>query len=467
MEKYSSTRHALGLYNNVSVTAYYSKPEAERLDRLRSIVFGALATVIQQHPVLSAIPVDEELPTAHFVHLPAVDLNRAVTFVERTQVYKADGQVDEELDRVLERQHNTNFKDGLGDCPYWRLIVLHHPSIPSHFAASFVFHHALADGGSGLAFHRAFHAALLALDKKTISTADTPAAAQPSITALVPSLEEMHPLPLTIWFVLVAIWGSIFPMQTARLWTGPSINFSHRQRRLRTVVVSAHNTSAIVQATRAQGSSLTAVIPVLLAIAVFSNLDAEQFEVVRASIPISLRHILPADRVTLDTIGVYVSQTQSDYRRSDLLSSLEGNPSTQGIWAAAKATKASLSSGVARKGRNEPAGMLRWAGPLKEYMEQKQGKQPESSFEFSNIGAFKYAVTPGEEDWRVERMVFGQDGNIVGPVFQTAGASGPDGSLTVTFAWLDGQLEEEWICKVMLDFEKQVAALATSESQTR
>ena len=158
VEQFSSARHHLGFYHNVGLSAALTC-QALRSADLKATVFSALAIVIERHPALSSIVMDEDSNEPYFGRLPEINLETSVTFVTR-QIPVTENGRDVELDTILEIQHNTSFKANHGVLPYWRLIIVTPANQENEFVASFIFHHSLGDGASGMAFHRDFLAAL-------------------------------------------------------------------------------------------------------------------------------------------------------------------------------------------------------------------------------------------------------------------------------------------------------------------
>jgi hypothetical protein len=159
LEQFSSARHHLGFYNNVGVSASYST--VQDLNNIKENVLSAVAIVIRRHPILSAIPVDEDSTTPYFARLPTINLDNTVTFIARKKPFPKSDR-DQELDNLLEVQHNTSFKANYGCLPFWRLIVLTNSESERDFIACFIYHHSLGDGISGVIFQKHFEAALAA-----------------------------------------------------------------------------------------------------------------------------------------------------------------------------------------------------------------------------------------------------------------------------------------------------------------
>ena len=135
--------------------------------------------MINRHPILSAIPIDEDSAHPYFARLPSINLEEAVTFLIRRDPLQGKNEADIELDALLQNQHNLSFKARYGEMPFWRLIILMNPRPMTgsgvEFTASFMFHHALGDGGSGMIFHKHFLSALLSNSPPlTITTIPSP-----------------------------------------------------------------------------------------------------------------------------------------------------------------------------------------------------------------------------------------------------------------------------------------------------
>ncbi|KAF2715545.1 hypothetical protein K504DRAFT_422419 [Pleomassaria siparia CBS 279.74] len=152
LETYSTIRHHLGYYTNVGISVTYSHPSAFAASNIQNVIFAALRRVIAEHSILSAVSLNEgaSYPEAYFARLPSIDLRTCVTFPTRKTAVPGDGEGDAELDALLAEQHNINFRDHVGTKPFWRLVVLCAPNAKKEFTATWIFHHGLADGTSGV-----------------------------------------------------------------------------------------------------------------------------------------------------------------------------------------------------------------------------------------------------------------------------------------------------------------------------
>ena len=211
------------------MTASYSLPRASSLP-LGNYIHEACRILVGQHPILSAIPVDEDTNDPQFVRLPGVQLEKCVLFQEqresvtRTTEDGSNGSNpgsgnDPELDELLNIQHNKPFTP---PDPFWRLCILTDVSSPREFTAAFVFHHALAYGASGMAFHRTFREALSMAVRKGPSN-PPPAIPSPS-TPLLPNVEALHPMPVSLLHLLTVVFKEkVRSRRDPGLWTGSKI----------------------------------------------------------------------------------------------------------------------------------------------------------------------------------------------------------------------------------------------------
>jgi hypothetical protein len=255
---------------------------------LREIIFSAVSAVIQRQLILSAFPVDEDSATPYFARLPEINLEEAVMFFTRqNNPYDGHSQ-DPELDSVLEKQHNTDFKINYGEVAFWRLVILTKPNSQTDFAASFIYHHSRGDGASGVAFQKHFFSAVksapAALKSKVIPTPNTP---------LLHNLELLHPLPIP----------ASFPSRPSRPWTGGLIHLPVKTH-IQTHVFPQDLTTHLLYACRTHQATLTATLAVLIT-RVLIHLPLASPERKRI-IPTNIRRFLPDDRIADDDMGVWI-----------------------------------------------------------------------------------------------------------------------------------------------------------------
>ncbi|EEQ32965.1 Alcohol acetyltransferase [Microsporum canis] len=450
LERYSTARNPQRFYTNVAVTASYELPSSCELP-LRDCIYSALETLIGQHPVLSAIPLEEESKEPYFARLPEISLDQCVSFRERSG-READAEADAELDQMLNVQHNVSFAAPL---PYWRLSVLTGPRDGRRFTAAYVWHHAIGDGSSGKAFHRTFLQALRGVCSAS-SPADVKSVVPSPKTPLLPNLEQVYPMPLSIFFILAVLFRAKIwkPARDPGLWTGSKTTLP-LENQIRHLVVSQRDTAAFRGLCRENKTTVTAALQTVLAKALFAHLP-EQYTRLCCEGAISNRRWLTDDSITDDSLGVWVQEFQEAYCRDSV--------SEAGFWDDARRSKQNLDRILALRGKNCITSMLKYVGDYKnELFLPKLGKEREKSFEVSNIGVYKPAspsstTDDAEKGPRIDRMVFTQSSNVFGSAISTSVITGPDGCLVLGFSWQKGVVDAALVAAFIASVKQELAS---------
>lgn len=468
LETYSTARHHLGIYNNVGFTATYHTTEIPSAP-IESTVFTALRHVILTHPVLSAIPLNEDqsFPAVYFARLPEIDLRTCVDIRERRTDIPEDGQSDEELDGLLAEQHARSFKEDVGTRPFWRVVVLKPKAGADVFTISWFFHHALADGVSALLFHEAF---LAGLEKSVLKTDASPLVAS-STAPLLPSLETLHPMSISWSFFLPAILAAILPSffnkRPAKLWTGkpiPSTINPPPQPKYRTLVFSAETSSTLVQLGREQGVSVTATLHCLVASSLFASLPPNEYDKLKIEGPTSVRKFLDALNSKPNQMTNAVAQYAFLHTRpSEEVESPQNQTALHTFsWDEARSVKSTIQTELAKKGNDSPIALLKYISDMQKYFQDKLGQPRSASAEISNVGVWKNN-SRSEVKWSVGRMVFSQYANVVGYPFAVNAVTGGDQNLVLNFCWYEGAIDGELMAKVIDGVYTRVKHLANEK----
>ncbi|KAF2634812.1 hypothetical protein P280DRAFT_212505 [Massarina eburnea CBS 473.64] len=462
-ETFSTTRHHLGFFRNVSFAATYTYTDTSLSTPLKPLVYQSLRTVIARHSILSAVPVNEDKshPDVYFARLPCIDLKTCVLFVEREKGFKGDGR-DEELELTLQEQHNRNFKDELGTKPFWRLIVLHAPGDSSTFTAVWVFHHALADGSSALVFHGAFLAALKVASATQSATDAVDYVVESSQTTLIPALDDLHPLPISTLFLIKALLGSILPSwfnpRPAKLWTGAPVTSEPlaAKCKVRSLVLSPSTTKRVLELGRKNRTTMQGTLQSLLASATLANLDEQEYSRVRISGPISLRRFMRWDGGSLDDEFVNgVSEYTLVHGREAENESIS--------WDTARTVRAAIQTELDKKGSNSVIGLLRYVSDMHKFFTEQVGKERGNSLELSNVGGWKASRGAGGTGegwrWKVGRCAFSQSPNVTGAALAVSVVTGGDGCAVLVFTWHDGIVEDMFVERVVGTVERAVETI--------
>jgi hypothetical protein len=435
------------------VTAAYRLSEWA-VPPLKGHIYRACEILIAQHPSLGAIPVDEGTQHPVFVRLPEIDLDKCVSFQQRSQehgIVHDPGQIsrDVELDEVLQTEHNTPFTPGL---PYWRLRILTDPTDARRFTAVFVYHHTIGDGSSGKAFHRTFARALR--EVQSSPSGETRNLVIPPTSPLLPNLEQVMPLPVSIWYLAKELLNDkIGPRDDPLVWTGSRITVP-LVNQIRHLSLSRSTTARLRKACQLSGTTITAALQIMTAGIVFNHLPAT-FKKLRCSGSISLRRWLP-DPITDDSIGVWVQGYEEIYKRDNF----KGQDLP---WNEAKRSKQTIEEVLKRKGRDQSVGLLKYVSDYHQGLFlSKVGKPRHSSFELSNIGAY---IVDGDNSHadapEIGRMVFSQSVNVTGSALVVSAVTGGDGCLVLAFSWQKGVLELDFVESVIDEFKQRLDELTS------
>lgn len=446
MEQYSTARNPLGFYYNVAVAATYTLPESSL--SIKDYVYRACEAAIFQHPILCAIPVGEDTKEPHWARLPEIDLGRSVSSQKRSHPFPGEDEKDDELEKLLNIQHNIAFSPPL---PYWRVCLLLDAGNKRRFTAAFVFHHAVGDGTSGKAFHKSF---LEGLHAVTESSAETRQVISSPTMPLLPSIEEIHPMTLTIPYLATTLFKEkVWSWRDPGLWTGSEIRVP-LETQMRHIVIPKSLATSFRHACRRNNTTITAALQTIVSRAVFTHIP-DNFTQLKCNGPLSSRKFLP-DIVTDDSIGVWIQDYNEFYSRDDVM--LDSFP-----WSEAQRSRRTIESTLSLQGTNASPNLLRYVNDFhQELFLSKVGKQRGSSFELSNIGVFAPGLNLNDDPSKphIGRMIFSQCASVTGCAVEISVISGGDGCLVLALSWQTGVVEEGLASSVIETVEKEVHELA-------
>ncbi|PGH05988.1 hypothetical protein AJ79_06677 [Helicocarpus griseus UAMH5409] len=447
-ERYSTTRHYLKFYLNVAVTATYTLP-ATCSQPTKSYIYRACTMLIAQHPILSAVPVGEDTNQPYFARLPTISLDKTVFFTERQHGYpnsNIPSSLDPDLDlqEILNIQQNMSFSP---PSPFWRLCILTDPNHGNVFTASFVFHHAIGDGLSGMAFHKAFLRALHLISSSPSSCPEVDNLVTAPKIPLLPNVEALHPMPVTIPYLASILFRKkIWNKRDPGLWTGSKI-IEPLKNEIRLLALSETQTTLFRDLCRKNKTTLTAALQTTVAGALF-RIIPEHYSQVRCVGVLSQRRWL-GDSISAKSMGLFVQDLQDTYRRERFFGQ---NGNYKFPWGEAARSKKTIQATINMKGKNATPNLLRYVSDYhKELFLSKVGKDRASSYEVSNLGVFGTDIEPeaGSPSPRIGRMVFSQSANVTGSAFEVSAITGGDGCLALAFSWQKDVVTTEFISDVM------------------
>jgi Alcohol acetyltransferase len=429
----------LGFFKNVGLSADYkisesSSPTVSDSD-LCCFIYAAVADVLRKNRILFAVPVHEETPESYFGSLPSIDLSRCISFLKRSQYWDGNSEgEDVELDTILEDQHNMDFKSGHGTLPFWRLIILQNPGMGMEFTASFIYHHAIGDGVSGLIFHNSFRDALEAGVVSSPERKSETIVFTDENTSILPPLEELHPLPV-----------DSNTATNLEGWTGNPIHVPCNSR-WSSFCLSPSASEAFFQECKGNNISITSALSSIIATALFRNLPPT-VEALTCIIPVNLRPWLKLPReVSNNAIGTYFDATRVQFSKSQVTE-------PEDVWAGAQQASKSINDYLCNVSLSgEPytsVAFLKSIPNIAEVFSSMIGKPRDAAFEVTNVGLLSISgalKTQGNTPvWQIGRVLLSRSSAASGTAITISVATGGNGSMALGFSWQEGVLERDLV----------------------
>jgi len=323
------------------------------------------------------------------------------------------------------------------------------------FTASFVYHHAIADGASGLIFHKHFLAALNTSPKPLRS-----AIIQTPKTPLLPEVEKLHPFPVAFPRLVKAFFDDRFPSLPRGVWAGAPASMKGR-RKFRSMTFSPSITSAFVATCKSNGTTLQATLQVLAASSLFSILP-EKFRRVDCNVVVSLRGLLH-DLVMIETMGTFNSSLLDHYDRSSF--------EVAGFrWNEAHRSRDVIVGYHELKGKDDMVGLLKYIKSYEKHCWSKVGRPRVAGFEINNVGVFeeggkvddKDRIEEEDSEWKMGRMILSQSAGVLSAAIMISVVTGGDGGLTLGFAWQKDAVDKAMVGKLMERMQVGIEELAPS-----
>ncbi|KAF5715929.1 hypothetical protein FMUND_6574 [Fusarium mundagurra] len=445
LEQLSAFAHHIDFFTNTGLSAHYAPTQTLPGSDLEETVYGALSQILNQHPVLFAIPVISEKEEPYWGRLASIDLEKVVSFVDRSQPCLAEDQTDDELDSLLERQHNTNFKAGYGTLPVWRLVILKDHGLRNGFTASFIAHHSMTDGAGLQIFHDSFQKALCDIASSfTEQTIDGIVLSNDGLIA--PSLEELHPLPIP------TSPPASNPVQLNE-WRGAPISLPCNTR-YKSLSLPSNLVENFVQDCKKHRVAPTAALPSLVARLLYDNLTSTA-EALTCNLPVSLRSDLPPKLVE-GVIGNFIDAFKVQLLRSDV-DPVPDNSSTGafGIWNHAKKIQQATRKYFANASPyGEPyanVAALKLIPDIGATLAGSIGQPRGESFEVSNLGTFPEAKnTKGASKplWHRGKVLLSRCAYAGGAPLVVCVLNNEE-YVGFGFTWQDGSIEESIVQAVI------------------
>ncbi|KAI5458709.1 alcohol acetyltransferase [Mariannaea sp. PMI_226] len=441
LEAYSSSRHVLGIYRCVVVSARYTNPHGSNAD---AAFLGGLAQLVARQPMLRVGIIGEDTNTPKFVHVPQVDLLNHVVF----RSLPAGEDYETGLDLLHAWCHDQLWPE-VQTLPPWRVIVVR-PDVanPGFEDVVFSFHHSLMDGTSAKNFHEELLTALNQVDEG----AEPPHVLEfPELPVLPKTQEELIKYTNSIFFVSRVVWAELGPSFLKRpkpaIWNGERIDLQlpHKARIL-SLDIPAEVVSTMLSECRKHSSSITALLHALCLTSFARRLPPKDSPSFKAATPINARRYIkvPTDSEDITLFRVAVATMEHEWPSVDL-DALRTTETSAGklnnlIWDHARKIRTHLQARTASLPADDPVSLLKYIPDWETFWKKKQGQQRDYSWEISNIGALK---RPEDGRRKITRAMFTNGIIVAGPPLCLNVVSVPDGPLTLTISWNQDVVPEE------------------------
>ncbi|TVY45868.1 putative alcohol acetyltransferase [Lachnellula occidentalis] len=459
IERFSTARHSLGVYRCVANTARYSSTQDS--GELCLAIEAALVKVILEHPALCCGIINEDKKDPAYVRLDSIDISKCIDY--RMLESSSAEEHEQELTRILEQRHSELWPDP-STLPPWKVIIVQSDALFSQgstFDVIFAFHHALADGLSGVVFHRSFLHALNSSDGDKLTSRILKV---PESISLPLAMEKSIDFKISWLFLLSQLWNEVRPRW---LFPGPSppwtalpcsaSNIQNYKSRVRIMAIESELVPKILAASREQKATITGLLHGLIVTSLTTHVpEATSFA---SGTPFSLRHLTGLSPTK--EMGVQISAHTSIYTPgiiSRIRSSRTPEQVTSEIWNIARNFRIAMAAELAALPNDNLVGLIPYVSNMHNMFQSKIGKPRSETYELSNIGNMNNEGVEGK--WKIERDIFTQSGMGTGsPVsFNVASVSG--GPLCVTVTWLQGDIEEELVDELLNDVKFGLKCIA-------
>jgi hypothetical protein len=112
--------------------------------------------------------------------------------------------------------------------------------------------------------------------------------------------------------------------------------------------------------------------------------------------------------------------------------------------------------------KNQKIGLLWFLSDYEGFFRKQVGQQREFSFEISNVGVMD-VESGGGDCAGIDRIIFSQSSNVVGPALAFSIASVMGGDLGIALTWQKGIVEDDLAVKVLQTLEAELASISGSQ----
>ncbi|KAL6868858.1 putative NRPS-like protein biosynthetic cluster [Amphichorda felina] len=457
LELYSSTRHHIGIYLCVTITARYQLPANTSIADQEAALTAALASVVQDQPLLRVGILKQDTCKPTFSHVAHINLRNHIEW--RSSNAQTSDEYEAEVAATQGWLHDQRWPD-IETRPPWKIIVIRpadgvfsRPQLDVMFG----YHHALADGTGGKEFHQHLLAALKAQGVTPITGDPAIELSFPEVPELPESLEEVIGFKNTYPFLARTLWDMIAPSflksRKALPWTANPICLTNPYKtRVRPLDLDSDILQSLIAASRDNSTTLTGLLHALILTSLSRRLPADQASSFSSTTPINLRPWLsPSANPALKAkLRALVTTAQTSHPAPVVAALRDPSATDQLIWQSARRLRQDLTQSTATLPVDDVAGLLPLIPDMFAFWRSKEGKPRGATWEVSNLGVLRQAGGGGDGDrdagcWSITRSLFTNGAMVAGPAIGLNAISVEGAGLTVAVTWQEGDVEEELV----------------------
>lgn len=419
---------------------------------VQSVVEVALARVILRLGGLRVGIVGEDTGQACFVEVPSMNL---LDFIQWKTVTTIDTAHHDKQALQLFKDRLEQLWPDTAHRPPWKLLVLEVDSVDKDVVVLeilFAVHHAISDGMSTSIFHTQL------LQELNGSSGSPTELRQHILTftqppALTPSQEELVSFRTSWFFFLKLLWREVLcpswlkPTPTFEPWCGKPTCLEPHKLCIRLVTLDQATVSSLITACRTHGSTLTAVLHVLILVSLIRHVPADTATAFTCGTSISLRpwaKLPPGVDLNLDAVLADLYTSSNKTWRPEAVAGLRAALSQAGapadreeklIWRLAAEWRAEMKAKVASLPNDDSAGLMGYISDRHKWWLDRIGKPRDLTWDFANIGSISGVSAGGENGWSIRRSLFAQPVTVAGSAISVGIAGVEGGDITLTFTW--------------------------------
>lgn len=446
---------------------------------MQTAVAHALARLIVRLGGLRVGIIGEDTSKACFVRIPSMDLK---DFMEWRTISTPDpAQHDEKVLQTIKNRLEQLWPDVVSRPPWKLLVVQNTSSTAGDVVLDIIFatHHALADGKSTVVFHDQLLHELNA-DTGPPSELENHVLTFTSPPILAPSQEDLVPFKISWTYLLKSLWKEFAPSWLKPTppplpWTGKPVTPEPHNLHLRLVTTTANTAAGLVAACRAQGTTLSGLLHILVLASLSKRVPASAAASFAGETPISLlpwARLPPGSTDANMDLNAVLTDLNTGVKRlwdAATVSKLRARLGRPGdgaeeelVWPLAKIWRDEVKDKVATLPNDDVVGLLGYLGDLRKHWLSKVGKPRSGTWELSNIGTIKGNSAEGNAAWSIRRSLFSQPVLVVGTAFNVNVAGLQGGAVNLVLSWQETVVDDSIVEGVAEDLEAWFQKFAQS-----